>query len=94
MAKEKPIDGSKKPKSGSGPFASVAKTLSGQGVPEHLKEPSLRARVLKLLKDELRINVESGGFTEPNNRIISVKFGDHIVCKETFDVTQRREYEG
>lgn len=42
----------------------------------------------------LRLNLERGGFTDPNRRTIALYLGDEKLTEVSFDVTQTREYEG
>lgn len=49
---------------------------------------------VEFLKDNLRLTTRSGGFTDPNNRTIELKFGDTTLCETSFNVVQTGEYEG
>lgn len=68
--------------------------------PKRKAEPKVKIRegleeeVLALLKDKLRIEISSGGFTDPNNRKVEVFFGRTKLSEANFDVVQTREYEG
>ena len=53
-----------------------------------------REALLQSLKENLTIEVHSGGFTEPNERTIQVLFDGNTVAEATFDVVQKSEYEG
>lgn len=57
-------------------------------------EERIYQKVVARLKEELRIEVNDGGFTDPNNRKIVVKLGGDEICSAYFDVVQKREYEG
>lgn len=55
---------------------------------------ALKEGIKQYLKDNLRIEVTGGGFTDPNRRVIAIKLDGETVCSDTFDVVQQREYEG
>lgn len=57
-------------------------------------EKSLKQQVLDILESSLRIEVEDGDFTSPNDRIIKVMLGRKCVTQARFNVNSRREYEG
>jgi hypothetical protein len=46
------------------------------------------------LKDRLRIKLENGDFTDPNNRRIVLLLEDREIDAVSFSVRQTREYEG
>lgn len=50
--------------------------------------------LVAFLRGNLRITVERGGFTDPNNRRISITLGEHEVTSADLDVVQQREYAG
>lgn len=51
-------------------------------------------RITENLLTQLSIEVTDGDFTSPNYRTIKLKLGDRIIDQTTFDVVQKREYEG
>lgn len=55
---------------------------------------ALKAVLLPLLKESLRIKVSSGHFTSPNDRTIEVFLDDELVAEATFDIRSRPEYDG
>lgn len=54
----------------------------------------LEEEVLALLRNKLRIDISSGGFTDPNSRTVTVMFGRIKLTEATFDVVQKEEYGG
>lgn len=48
----------------------------------------------EMLKRNLRIKIRNGDFVNPNDRIIEIVFDDEVITSTTFDVVQKREYEG
>jgi hypothetical protein len=55
---------------------------------------ALKAVLLPLLKDSLRIEVDNGHFTSPNERTVRVFFDKVCLTEASFDVSSRPEYEG
>ena len=53
-----------------------------------------RDELLRVLKDGLRIEVTSGGFTDPNSRTVKITFDGEEIASTYFDVVQTDEYEG
>lgn len=56
--------------------------------------PSQKEDIIEWLKEEMTIQVDSGGFTDPNSREISIFIGDQKITSVYFDVVQKPEYEG
>ncbi len=57
--------------------------------------PNTKFEELKtLLKNHVTLELERGHFTDPNNRTIVMKFDDEKIASVSFDVVQKREYEG
>lgn len=57
--------------------------------------PNQKFEELKLmLKNHMTLELERGNFTDPNNRTIVLKFDDEKIASVSFDVVQKREYEG
>lgn len=55
-----------------------------------------RADVERIIENELckiRVEIKSGGFTNPNSRTLEVIYGNRVLCTEYFDVVQQDEYE-
>jgi len=51
--------------------------------------------LIRLLREAgLRIVIEQGAFTDPNDRIVKLKVGDETLSETSFSVVQRDEYEG
>ncbi len=71
-----------------------ASTAPRHATPKVSKDTSLKAQILEVLKDSLRIKVDDGGFTDPNTRIIEVFFDGKRVCREAFSISERSEYGG
>jgi hypothetical protein len=57
-------------------------------------EERVYKKVLQRLKEDLRVEVCDGGFTDPNSRKLVVTLNGDEVCYAYFDVVQKREYEG
>jgi hypothetical protein len=51
-------------------------------------------RITESVLSELKIEVDEGGFTDPNTRKVNLKFKDKVISTAWFDVVQKREYEG
>lgn len=50
--------------------------------------------VKEYLKWNLKIEIDKGDFTNPNDRKISVVLGGEVIAEEYFDVVQKPKYEG
>ena len=48
----------------------------------------------RYLSENLRIHVKEGGFTDPNNRRVSITLDGEEIAFDYFDVVQKSEYEG
>lgn len=59
-----------------------------------MQEAELHEGLKAALKKHLTIDVKRGGFTDPNDRQIIVKYADTVVASAYFDVVQKPEYEG
>lgn len=55
---------------------------------------STKEEIKQFLKEHLRIEVNGGGFTNPNRREIVITLDGEKVCSDHFDVVQKDEYEG
>lgn len=53
-----------------------------------------RDEFFDLLKDGLTLEVKDGDFTDPNRRIIQLKYDGCVFAEVSFDVIQKPEYEG
>lgn len=51
-------------------------------------------RIAEELIRKLSLEVESPDWTDPNNRTIVLKLGDRKITDVSFNVVQKREYEG
>jgi hypothetical protein len=49
-------------------------------------------RMVEALKAHLKFEVEGGDFTDPNTRVVKVRFGYHEVAKFSFNVKEKEEY--
>lgn len=50
--------------------------------------------LVAFLRENLRLEVDRGHFTDPNNRRINLMLGDTEITSASFDIVQQREYEG
>jgi hypothetical protein len=48
----------------------------------------------KFLEENLTIEVESGHWTDPNRREVTIRWGKRKITSDSFDVVQKPEYEG
>src|SRR5690606_14142157 len=55
---------------------------------------ALRQEILDALKGTLHLKLSTGGFTDPNDRTVSLMLGDECLSQVSFSVRQSREYEG
>lgn len=56
-----------------------------------------RADVERIIENALRdlsISIKDGGFTDPNSRVVELRYKDTVLQKTYFDVVQKDEYEG
>ena len=53
-----------------------------------------KTSVIEFLKENLSIEVDDGDFTDPNRRTIKLFLGKEEISRASFDVVQKREYEG
>lgn len=51
-------------------------------------------RITEQVLRDLTIEVEDGHWTSPNERSIILKYKDAVITRASFDVVQKREYEG
>ncbi len=51
-------------------------------------------RITAQVLEDLTIEVEDGGFTDPNRREIKLRFRGKVISSDSFDIKQQREYEG
>jgi len=51
-------------------------------------------RIVENVLRELTIEVNRGGFTDPNSRTVQLKLGDRVISETYFDVVQKDEYQG
>jgi hypothetical protein len=51
-------------------------------------------RITEEVLKGLKLEVERGHWTSPNDREIVLKYKGVVIDKVTFDVVQKREYEG
>jgi len=51
-------------------------------------------RIAENIISSLKITVTRGDFTDPNTRIIELKYKDTVIDTASFNVVQRDEYEG
>jgi hypothetical protein len=51
-------------------------------------------RITENVLSQLSIVVKSSDFTDPNTRIVELKFKGKVISWDRFDVVQQREYEG
>jgi hypothetical protein len=58
-----------------------------------LGDDEFEKRLKDALKKRLKITVENGDFTDPNERHVKVFFGYHEVAKCSFNVKQKAEYD-
>lgn len=68
----------------------MAKT---QKPPSTDDEGMFRHYLLNVLKESLNFSVDRGDFTNPNERIVTVKFDDIEVTSFSFNVVQEKEYD-
>lgn len=52
----------------------------------------VQKEVLAFLKDNMKIEITDGGFTDPNRRELKVMIGIETICETSFDVVQKSEY--
>lgn len=50
--------------------------------------------VADYLRTHLKMRIKRGHFTDPNNRTIELVLEDEVIDEVSFDVVQKREYEG
>jgi hypothetical protein len=50
--------------------------------------------MFEYLSNNLRLELDEGGFTDPNNRRVKLMLCDKEISSVSFDVVQKREYEG
>lgn len=50
--------------------------------------------LIDLLKNLLTVSVSRSHWTDPNERILTVKIGTEVVAETSFNVVQQPEYEG
>lgn len=53
-----------------------------------------QVNLIAFLKENMKLEVKEGGFTDPNSREIILWIGDELICRTSIDIKQRREYEG
>lgn len=53
-----------------------------------------RSDMIAFLKENLKIKIMDGGFTDPNNREVRIIVEGDVIATANFDVVQKREYEG
>ncbi len=51
-------------------------------------------RIVESVLENLSIEISGGGFTNPNSRIVKLKYHHQTLSQTSFDVVQTREYEG
>jgi len=51
-------------------------------------------RITESVLKDLRLEIRSGGFTDPNSRTVELKLGNETITAAYFDVVQTDEYEG
>jgi len=51
-------------------------------------------RIVENVLSQLRVEVNGGGFTDPNSRTVKLMLGDREISQTWFDVVQMDEYEG
>jgi hypothetical protein len=51
-------------------------------------------RITKNLLNQLRLEVDKDDWTMPNTRIVKLMLGQRVLSQTSFDVVQKREYEG
>jgi hypothetical protein len=51
-------------------------------------------RIVEGVLSQLRLNVYSGGFTDPNSRKVELTLGGKVISTAYFDVVQMGEYKG
>ena len=57
-------------------------------------ETKIKQLVKEYLAENLCVEVYRGDFTDPNSREIKIYLGEKLLCRTSFDVVQKREYEG
>jgi hypothetical protein len=50
--------------------------------------------VREMLEQQLELKLEEGGFTNPNQRTVKLMLYGKQISSISFDVVQKREYEG
>lgn len=51
-------------------------------------------RITKNLLNQLHLEVDRDDWTMPNTRVIKLMLGTRVLSQASFDVVQKREYEG
>jgi hypothetical protein len=54
----------------------------------------MKQDLIEFLQGEMTLEVEEGGFTDPNARTIILSIGSEKIASCSIDIKQRREYEG
>lgn len=62
--------------------------------PKRVERPLTKSTLIEFLKENLKVEVQPGHFTDPNNRELRIFIGDEHITTANFDVVQKREYEG
>lgn len=62
---------------------------------EQKKPPTPKPDVIgPYLEKHLKLQLTRGNFTDPNNRTIQLVLKGEVISEVSFDVVQKREYEG
>jgi len=78
-------------------LAKIRDQLSRINDPDEVEEAvaaEASPELVEVLKQNLRIEVVEGNFTDPNKRTIKLMIGMEKISEADFDVVQKREYEG